>query len=141
MAATHISHRIVMIVAPAGIWRDALVSLLRAQPNLLVSAVAESLPAARDLLTAVRVNVIVIDSSVGDADLNNFLSWLGAEHPSVRGQQPLLDHMPDQFRSGEIRCIERQPLDQPPAGLFRVTGLQGASNGGDVVTERSEAER
>lgn len=84
MAVTHIFHRVAMIVAPAGIWRDALVSLMRAQPNLVVGAVVDTLLAAHDLLSTERVDVIVIDSNVDDADLSNFLSWLGSEHPSVR---------------------------------------------------------
>jgi len=124
MAATHISHRIVMIVAPAGIWRDALVSLLRAQPNLLVSAVAESLPAARDLLTAVRVNVIVIDSSVGDADLNNFLSWLGAEHPSVRSVVAIdtQSQQPQYLAAGAYATLPKGRLND---ALLRVTVEDG----------------
>jgi DNA-binding NarL/FixJ family response regulator len=84
MAVMHFSHRVVMIVAPTGIWRDALVSLMRAQPNLLVSSVVDALPAARDLLSTTHIDVIVIDSSVGDADLTGFLRWLGSEHASVR---------------------------------------------------------
>lgn len=84
MAVPQVSHRIVMIVAPAGIWRDALVSLLRAQPHLLVGVVVDSLPAARALLATAHMDVIIIDSSVDDIDLTGFLHWLGSEHATVR---------------------------------------------------------
>lgn len=84
MAVTRITQRIAMIVAPSGIWRDALVSLLRAQPNLAICAVVDSLPAAYKLLSTIQVDVIIIDSSVGDVDLTDFLRWLGSEHATAR---------------------------------------------------------
>lgn len=84
MAVTHNVPHTAMIVAPVGIWRDALVSLMRAQPNLGVAAVVDSLSAAQDLLPTIYVDVIVLDSGVEDVDLSDFLHWLGVEYPSVR---------------------------------------------------------
>ncbi len=84
MTAIPISQRRAMLVAPAGIWRDALVSLLRAQPNLLIAAVVDSLAAARNLLSMQQMDVIIIDNSVDAAALTDFLRWLGSAHPAVR---------------------------------------------------------
>jgi DNA-binding NarL/FixJ family response regulator len=84
MTVNHIAPRTAMIVAPVGIWRDALVSLMRAQSNLLIAAVVDSLSAAQGLLLTTAIDVIVLDCGVDGANLSDFLRWLGVEYPSVR---------------------------------------------------------
>lgn len=120
MAVTQLSHRTVMIVAPAGIWRDALISLLRAQPNLLVVAVVSSLAAARDLLFTLHMDVIIIDSSVDDADLAGFLDWLGSAHPTVRSLVAVDTQLqqPHYLAAGAHATLQKGRLND---ALLRVT--------------------
>ena len=120
MAAIPISHHTVMIVAPAGIWRDALVSLLRAQSNLLVAAVVDSLAAARELLFTLHIDVIIIDSSVDDADLADFLNWLGSVHPTVRSLVAVDTQLqqPHYLAAGAYATLQKGRLND---ALLRVT--------------------
>ena len=83
MAVTTPFHREAMIVAPPGFWRDALVSLVRAQPRLCVSQVQDDLAAARATLDGKTVDIVIVDSSGDEQHLLDFLAWLGATHPAA----------------------------------------------------------
>ncbi len=74
----------VMIVAPPGIWRDALVSLVRAQENLALSAVANNLPAVRTKMDADPLHVLIADIGLGESQLAQFTRWLHDAFPNVR---------------------------------------------------------
>jgi DNA-binding NarL/FixJ family response regulator len=114
-----------MIVAPAGIWRDALVSLLRAQPNLLVAAVVDSLAAARELLCTLHIDVIIIDNSVDDGDLADFLNWLGSAHPTVRSLVAVDTQLeqPRYLAAGAFATLQKGRLND---ALLRVTVEDGS---------------
>ncbi len=74
----------VMIVAPPGIWRDALVSLVRAQENLALSAVADNLPAVRAKIETEPLHVLIADIVLGESQLAHFTGWLHDAYPGVR---------------------------------------------------------
>lgn len=75
---------IALIVASSGIWRDALVSLLRAQPNFQVNSVVDDLNAARAALTHKHIDMVVVEKSQDEAALLSFIAWLTVEHSTVR---------------------------------------------------------
>jgi len=74
----------VMIAAPPGIWRDALVSLVRAQPNLALRGVTDDLAAVRGDLTLAPVHALIADIGLGEGALTAFAGWLLANAPGVR---------------------------------------------------------
>lgn len=74
----------VMIIAPAGIWRDALVSLVRAQPDLALRSVTDDLAAARSELAQAPVHALIADIGLGEGELAAFAGWLHANAPGVR---------------------------------------------------------
>ncbi len=74
----------VMIVAPSGIWRDALVSLVRAQSDLVLSTVTDDLVAARGDLTRAPVHALIADIGLGEAAQEAFVAWLRDNAPGVR---------------------------------------------------------
>ncbi|HHY54946.1 MAG TPA: hypothetical protein GYA08_05870 [Chloroflexi bacterium] len=77
-------HYRVLIIAPASIWRDALVSLVRAQPRLCVGQVLDTLAAARSALTHTAVDVVIAEHGVGEAALLDFIAWLHMGGAPVR---------------------------------------------------------
>lgn len=74
----------VLVVAAAGIQRDALVSLLRAQPNLAVFAVTSDLDAVRRCAPTGRVQSIVLDGTLDANAAPALVGWLRQAHPRVR---------------------------------------------------------
>ena len=74
----------VVIVAPSGIWRDALVSLVRAQPDLALRSVTDDLAAVRSDLALAPVHALIADIGLGEGDLAAFAGWLHANAPGVR---------------------------------------------------------
>jgi len=78
--ATHTA----LIIAPPSIWRDALVSLVRAQPQLHVSQVLDTFGAARSALARTAVDVVIAEHSVDAPALLTFIAWLHETHATVR---------------------------------------------------------
>jgi len=76
--------RTAVIIAPASIWRDALVSLVRAQPQSQVSQVLDTFEAARSALTRTVVDVVIAEHSVDEPALLGFIAWLHETHAAVR---------------------------------------------------------
>lgn len=74
----------ILVAAAAGIQRDALVSLLHAQPNMTVIAATSDLAMVRCRVIAGEVQCIVLD---GDLELHagmELIAWLRALNPAVR---------------------------------------------------------
>lgn len=78
------SIRTALVVAPASIWRDALVSLVRAQPQLHVSQVLDTFEAARITLTQSAVDVVIAEHSIDEPALLGFIAWLHEARAAVR---------------------------------------------------------
>lgn len=78
------SIRTALVVAPASIWRDALVSLVRAQPQLHVSQVLDTFEAARVTLTQSVVDVVIAEHSIDEPALLGFIAWLHEARTAVR---------------------------------------------------------
>lgn len=76
--------RIALVIAAPGIWRDALVSLLRAQPNLAVCHVVSDPDTARVLIERGAVAIVFTECSADERPLLDFLTWLQDAHPAVR---------------------------------------------------------
>ena len=74
----------VLIVAPSGIWRDALVSLVRAQAQIVLHDVLDDLSVARVKLAEVQDGALIADIGLGEGDLAAFAGWLHANAPGVR---------------------------------------------------------
>lgn len=74
----------VLIIATAGIWRDAMVSLVRAQPRLCVSQVLDTFEAARSVITNTPVDVVIAEHSVDETALLDFIAWLHEVYTAVR---------------------------------------------------------
>jgi DNA-binding NarL/FixJ family response regulator len=74
----------IMIAAAPGIQRDALVSLLRAQADLAVAAVAGDAAALRRQLAARGATVAVLDAGLHGAPLPELIRTLRREFPGVR---------------------------------------------------------
>lgn len=74
----------ILVAAPAGIQRDALVSLLRAQPNLVVVAVAGDPATVQRIVMEDQVHLIVLDGGLqGDAAMG-LVAWLHQARPTLR---------------------------------------------------------
>jgi DNA-binding NarL/FixJ family response regulator len=73
-----------LILAPASIWRDALVSLVRAQPQLHVSQVISDFEAARAALACSAVDVVIAEHGIDEPALLGFIAWLREAHAAVR---------------------------------------------------------
>ncbi len=74
---------VIVTVAP-GIQRDALVSLLRAQPALTITAIAADAAAAQRAAAAGGSDAIVVDAGLaGDAALD-LAGWLRRHQPACR---------------------------------------------------------
>lgn len=73
-----------LILAPASIWRDALVSLVRAQPQLHVSQVLGDFEAARAALARSTVDVVIAEQGIDEPALLGFIAWLREAHAAVR---------------------------------------------------------
>lgn len=76
--------RTALIIAPASIWRDALVSLVRAQPQLHVSQVLDTFEAARGVLTRSAVDVVIAEHGIDEPTLLEFMAWLHETCAAVR---------------------------------------------------------
>ena len=74
----------VLVAAAAGIQRDALVSLLRTQPNLAVIIVTGDLAAVRRAVNAGSVQVIVLDGGLEPHAGLALLEWLRQASPATR---------------------------------------------------------
>lgn len=74
----------ILVAAAAGIQRDALVSLLRAQPNLAVIAVTGDLTAVRRIVSAGSVQVIVLDAGLESRAAMPLIAWLRQASPATR---------------------------------------------------------
>jgi DNA-binding NarL/FixJ family response regulator len=74
----------VMVAAAPGIQRDALVSLLRAQPNLMVIATADDPSALRRVLSATPVEIMVLDGGILGSAGTDLVHWLRKEYPAAR---------------------------------------------------------
>lgn len=84
MTTMHFPLRSVIIAAPAGIQRDALVSLLRAQPRLVVAAVTNDLGDVRSSALAGRVQIIVLDGELQTNAALALVAWLRQTCPGLR---------------------------------------------------------
>ncbi len=76
--------RIALIIAPASIWRDALVSLVRAQPQLRVDHILDHFEKARAMLTRQRVDIVLAENGADAPGLLDFIAWLHDTQPAVR---------------------------------------------------------
>lgn len=76
--------RTALVIAAASIWRDALVSLVRAQPGWRVGQVLDSVRAARSVLTQSAVDVVIVEAGGDEAALRNFIAWLNATYATMR---------------------------------------------------------
>lgn len=74
----------ILVAAAAGIQRDALVSLLRAQPNLIVAAVTGDLGAVRCAVSAGPIQVIVLDGGLEPRASLALIAWLRQASPATR---------------------------------------------------------
>ena len=74
----------VMVAAAPGIQRDALISLLRAQPNLIVIATADDPSALRRILAVTPVEIMVLDGGILGSAGTDFIHWLRKEYPAAR---------------------------------------------------------
>ncbi len=74
----------VMVAAAPGIQRDALVSLLRAQPNLTVIATADDAGALRRMLAVTPVEILILDGGIMGSAGTDLIFWLRKEHPGAR---------------------------------------------------------
>ena len=74
----------ILVAAAAGIQRDALVSLLRAQPNMTVIAATSDLAAVRDRVIAGGVHCIVLDGALDAHAGAELVAWLRTLSPAVR---------------------------------------------------------
>ncbi|HQY91319.1 MAG: hypothetical protein WAU00_12415 [Caldilinea sp.] len=84
MSAILLPTRTALVIAPASIWRDALVSLVRAQPHLCISAVLDNFEAARTALERQAVDVVIAENGLDETTLLNFVAWLHATHVAAR---------------------------------------------------------
>ena len=74
----------VMVAAAPGIQRDALISLLRAQPNLIVIATADDPSALRRILAVTPVEIMVLDGGILGSAGTDLIHWLRKEYPAAR---------------------------------------------------------
>ncbi len=74
----------VMVAAAPGIQRDALISLLRAQPNLIVIATADDPSALRRMLAVTPVEIMVLDGGILGSAGTDLIYWLRKEYPAAR---------------------------------------------------------
>ena len=74
----------VMVAAAPGIQRDALISLLRAQPNLIVTATADDPSALRRMLAVTPVEIMVLDGGILGSAGTDLIYWLRKEYPAAR---------------------------------------------------------
>ena len=74
----------ILVLAAAGIQRDALVSLLRAQPNFHVIAVTGDLAAALHGAQHQQANIIVLDGGLQTDAALNMVAALRQMRPAVR---------------------------------------------------------
>jgi DNA-binding NarL/FixJ family response regulator len=74
----------VMVAAAPGIQRDALISLLRAQPNLVVIATADDQDALRRMLAVTPVEIMVLDGGILGSAGTDLIRWLRKEYPGAR---------------------------------------------------------
>lgn len=74
----------VMVAAAPGIQRDALISLLRAQPNLVVIATADDQDALRRMLAVTPVEIMVLDGGILGSAGTDLIRWLRKEYPGPR---------------------------------------------------------
>lgn len=73
-----------LVIAAANIWRDALVSLVRALPGWRVGQVLDSVRAARSVLAQAAIDVVIVETGGDEAALPDFIAWLNATHATVR---------------------------------------------------------
>lgn len=91
---------VVIIVAPSGIWRDALVSLVRAQPDLALRSVTDDLAIARRDVAQTPVHALIADIGLGERNLADFVGWLHANMPAVRSIVAVdAQYQEDKFRA------------------------------------------
>jgi len=76
--------RTVLIVAAPGIWRDALVSLIRAQPQFQVIAILDTVADARDAFARQGGDVVIAENNADERSLLAFITWLHDVHSGVR---------------------------------------------------------
>jgi DNA-binding NarL/FixJ family response regulator len=74
----------VMVAAAPGIQRDALVSLLRAQPNLIIIATADDTSALRRMLASTPVEIMILDGEILGSAGTDLIHWLRKEYPAAR---------------------------------------------------------
>ena len=74
----------ILVLAAAGIQRDALVSLLRAQPNFQVIAVTDDPAAAQRAAQQQQANIIVLDGGLQTDAALSLVAALRQTQPAVR---------------------------------------------------------
>ncbi len=74
----------VLVAAAPGIQRDALVSLLRAQPNLIIIATADDTSALRRMLAVTPVEIMILDGGILGNGGTDLIHWLRKEYPAAR---------------------------------------------------------
>jgi DNA-binding NarL/FixJ family response regulator len=74
----------VMVAAAPGIQRDALVSLLRAQPNVIIIATADDTSALRRMLAVTPVEIMILDGGILGSGGTDLIHWLRKEYPAAR---------------------------------------------------------
>jgi DNA-binding NarL/FixJ family response regulator len=84
MTTLHTARLSILVAAAAGIQRDALVSLLRAQPNMTVVAATGDILAVRRRASADPVHAIVLDGALGSHAGEELIAWLRKNCPAVR---------------------------------------------------------
>ena len=84
MDAKSQTDRIVLVIAPPGIWRDALVSLVRAQSDFRVIHALDNFPSACARLTEQHADVVIADNGVDENAMPAFIAWLHALDGAVR---------------------------------------------------------
>lgn len=76
--------RSIVVAAAAGIRRDALVSLLRAQPNITVDAVVDDIAAVPCITAAGKTHVVILDTGLEPEKTVSLIQWLRQNTPAVR---------------------------------------------------------
>lgn len=71
VAPTH-----VIVVAMPSIWRDALVSLLRAQPRLQLRLITASLAVTSVAIANKEAPVVIVDIGLTESAILDFIDWV-----------------------------------------------------------------
>lgn len=76
--------RSVLVAAPLGIHCDALVSLLRAQQGIRITAVVHTVQSVPSVVATGPIDVLIVDAALLDEGVVELLKILNRSHPWLR---------------------------------------------------------